>query len=256
MRQLGQGDPLLKTKLYIINDGPIATLLLNGYAKQEDVDRLNENKKDKEAAKVVAGSSLTIISTDLEPGDNEISADDPRIKDFIDNGDVRIGDTIDIKYKKLTEENYTEEHDIALEALKVNNADSFLIKTDIVTNLESDAANLALSANQGKILEKEYLNSIKYKYIDNADFNEDMSNDNTINYQVSNAPIAYGLDAEQVEMLCAAYSHTFIDTDTKYASQSEIARAKVNNKGQVFASLAERLIDIDNKLKTLLDFYN
>ena len=83
-----------------------------------------------------------------------------------------------------------------------------------------------------------------------------MSNDNTINYQVSDAPIVYGLDAEQVEMLCAAYSHTFIDTDTKYASQSEIARAKVNNKGQSFASLAERLIDIDNKLKTLLDFYN
>jgi hypothetical protein len=205
---------------------------------------------------VAPGTSLQIVTPDLKPGDNEISADDPRIKDLVNSGTLSAGDYINITYKVLTEENYTEEHDIALEALKAKGLNSLLFKTDVVNNLESDATTSALSANQGKELKEDYLDSIKYKYINNAELSEDKSNDNTINYQVSDAPIAYGLDAEQVEMLCAAYSHTLIDTDTKYASQSEIARALVNNKGQSFASLAERLIDIDNKLKTLLDFYN
>jgi hypothetical protein len=253
---LGQGDPLLESKLYIINDGPITALLIDGYAKQEDVDNLNEKKKDKEVAKVVAGNSLLIVTSDLEPGDGEISVDDPRIKDLVDKGDFSAGDRINITYKGLTEENYTEEYDMAIENLKDKGLDSLLFKADVVDNLETSEARKALSANKGKELKEEYLDNIKYKYINNADLSEDNSNDNTTNYQVSDAPIAYGLDAEQVEMLCAAYSHTFIDTDTKYASQSEIARALVNNKGQSFASLAERLIDIDNKLKTLLDFYN
>ena len=113
-----------------------------------------------------------------------------------------------------------------------------------------------MSANQGRALKEDFLDNIKYQFINEADFNEDMMNDNEINYHIIDAPVAYGLDAEQVEMLSVAYGHTFIDNDSKYAQRSEVNMAKTNNKGQSFSSLAERLIDIDNKLQTLLDFYN
>ena len=251
-RQVDATNPLLESILYIINDGPVTALLLEGYAKQEDVDLLNENKQDKEIGTIQAGTSFTIISADLIPSDNEIAADDPRIKHFIDNNTVSIGDTVDLTYKVLTEENYTEEYDKALESLK---GKDILLKSYVIDNLESNNGEVPLSANQGKVLKEEYLDSIKYKYINEADFNDDIDNDE-INYHISDAPVAYGLDAEQVEMLSAAYAHIFIDNDSKYAQKSEISMAKVNNKGQSFNSLAERLIDIDNKLQTLLDFYN
>ena len=253
-------NSLSESVLYIVNDGPTVELLLDEYAKKEDTIKLEEDKLDKLVLDVVSGNSLTIVDESVKPSNNEIASNDPRIKDLIDDGTFNIGDSIDIKYGQLTEEDFTEEFNMILEYFRTfDNIDSLLTKTDVADNLDTveifeNGDDITL-ANQGRILKEDYLSNKKYKYINMADFSEDIDNDET-NYQVNNAPILYGLTAQQVEMLKDAYINTFTNYDELYAKKEDLSGTKVNSQGQSFASLEERLYNIDEKLNILLTFYN
>jgi hypothetical protein len=71
-------------------------------------------------------------------------------------------------------------------------------------------------------------------------------------YHITDAEELYGLTEEQLDHLKIAYEHTFIDLDSKYANLGEVARARADANGNSFASLADRLLAIDNIIDTLL----
>ena len=250
-------NPLLENNIYIVNaDGNNnKTILIYNYADKEELEPLEEEKQDKEVLRVVNGTQYKIVDADSIPNENEISADDIRIKDLVDAGRFSIGDYIDITVKVLTEENFTEEFSKIIESIKSKNINNILFKNMVVNNLESNNTDLPLSANQGRILKEDYLDNIKFKHVDMANYSEATDSDD-VNHQVKNAPVLYGLDAEQIEMLRIAYMHTFINTDEKYASKDEISDSKTNRQGTTFATLTERINDIERKLKEIKNHYN
>jgi hypothetical protein len=198
--------------------------------------------------------------------------------------------------------------DDANKIIRIYDHDNMIFKADIVGNLESDVADVPLSANQGKVLKEEYLDNMKHVYLTEAEYvalmqvtvddaagafevvenianadaeisiNDDIivwnnkaleeaggvliavgnkvnvvdDREDDVAYHITDADELYGLTDEQMDQLKKAYEHTFVDLDSMYASKKEIYDAKRNKNGQSFASLAERLFNLDTLMETLL----
>ena len=155
---------LEQDKLYIVSDDTIKAINLDEYAKQEDVDELEELKQDKETyigrVEVVADGAVIDNNT-------QIAVSDPRI-----NGQgYTVGQIIELeKPKVLSEMDFTEEDKAFLDSLIDKGIDDLLFKNDVVNTLESDAKDLPLSANQGKILKEDYLDSMKHVYLTEEEY--------------------------------------------------------------------------------------
>ena len=75
-------------------------------------------------------------------------------------------------------------------------------------------------------------------------------------YHITDNDEIYGLTEEQLNHLKIAYEHTLIDTDELYASKDEIFDARKDVDGKSFASLAERLLAIDELIEIILNSIN
>ena len=151
--------------VYIVSNDANKAITIYNYATQEDL----ELKQDKEKfiGRVEAGGLEVVADGDVTDANTQIAVSDARI---VGEG-FAVGERISLeKEKVLSEANLTEEKDALLDKLLEEGFDNILFKEDVVDSLESDIADVPLSANQGKILKEEYLDNIKHEYVTVAEY--------------------------------------------------------------------------------------
>ena len=157
----------------------------------------------------------------------------------------------------LSETNYDDKEHEAVQKLKEIGSENFLTVNDIADNLTTDDSvdnheRLVLSANQGRILEQEYLDQKKNVYLTQAEFDALAEEAPNTIYHITDAEPLIGLTEEQVEMLNKACAHTYIDYSMLYASRDEVYNARKNKNGTSFRTLSERLNAIENILLEII----
>lgn len=240
----------------VIDDDDLPVIDSSSFVTKEQINEISSNKvsyicrvneNEEGTLKVVASGTVTDDT-------KEIAIDDLRI---VNEGFVE-GEFIHLKKSMvLSETNYDDKEYEAIQKIKEIGPENFLTINDIADNLITDDSvenheRLVLSANQGRILEQEYLDQKKNVYLTQEEFDaltEEIPN--TI-YHIINAESLIGLTEEQVEMLNKVHVHTLIDYSMLYASKDDIYNARTNNKGVSFRTLSERIDAIENLLLDIL----
>ena len=159
---------LEQDKLYIVSDETIKAINLDGFVKQENVDKLEELKQDKETyIGRVEENGLEVVET-VTDANTQIAINDERI----DGKGFELGEKISLKKPKvLSEMDFTEEDKAFLDSL-IEDMDNLLSKDDVVDSLDptDEEKDKPLSANQGKILKEEYLDSMKHIYLTEVEY--------------------------------------------------------------------------------------
>ena len=251
-------------EIYIIledNDDP-AVINISSIVTLEQIEEMANNKIDKDnyIGKVeanVEGALKVVASGAVADATKEIAIDDSRIaNEGFDEGDFILLE----KPMVLSETNYDDKEHEAVQKLKEIGPENFLITDDIADNLTTDDSvenheRLVLSANQGRILEQEYLDQKKNVYLTQAEFDALTEEAPNTIYHITDAEPLIGLTEEQVEMLNQAYCYSCLDLSMKYAAKDEVVDSRRDNKGASYRTLQDRLFDIDKRLE-LATYYN
>jgi hypothetical protein len=209
-------DKLVDYKVYFVTDKELKVLDIDNYITQEQYDELAALKVDKVSFTRGEGENAVQVEKVLSSNDFETTYKD-FLQAIIDNGGL----------------------------------DSLVFNNEIVDNLESDAIDKPLSANQGKLLRRDYLGGKKHQFLKQSSFDAlAEKNENTI-YHITDAETLYGLTAEQMGHLKAAYEFSLTDLSQTYADKTEVYNARQGLDGQFFPSLGERLDTLDELIDML-----
>ena len=235
----------------VINISSIITLeqleekINNKVDKDDYIGRVDANTEG--ALEVVASGSVTDAT-------KEIAIDDSRIANegFVEGEFIHLE-----KPMVLSETNYDDKEYKVVQKLKEIGPENFLTINDIADNLTTDDSvdnheRLVLSANQGRVLEQEYLDQKKNVYLTQVEFDALTAEEPNTIYHITDAEPLIGLTKEQVEMLSKACAHAYIDLSMLYASGNEIHNARNNKNGASFRTLSERLDAIENILLEII----
>ena len=246
-------------KIYIVvdDDNPEPVINIDSYVTQEQIEEIANKKIDKATyigrVDESAEGALKVV-TSVTDGNKEIAIDDSRIANegFVEGEFIHLE-----KPMVLSETNYDDKEHEAVQKLKEIGSENFLTVNDIADNLTTDDSvdnheRLVLSANQGRILEQEYLDQKKNVYLTQAEFDALAEEAPNTIYHITDAEPLIGLTEEQVEMLNKACAHTYIDYSMLYASRDEVYNARKNKNGTSFRTLSERLDAIENILLEII----
>jgi hypothetical protein len=177
-----------------------------------------------------------INNLESDAADKVLSAKQGKIlkEDYLDS----------MKHIYLTEAEYA-----ALMPVTIDAAGSLTVKETVADSSTEISIDDDVIIWNNKALLKAGSELIKIN--DKINLGEDQRGQDVV-YHITDAEELYGLTEEQLEHLKIAYEHTFIDLDTKYADLGEVVRARADANGNSFASLADRLLAIDNIIDTLL----
>ena len=160
------------------------------------------------------------------------------------------GETVE---KTLSQVNFTEAYQAIIEFI-INNGDvdGLVFNNEIIDNLESDAVNKPLSANQGKVLKEEWLGNKKHAFKTKEEFEALGENyDESTIYHITDADALYGLTEEQLNHLKVAYEHSLHDYSQEYAKKTEVCQARQSLDGTFYKTLGERLNALDETINDL-----
>ena len=248
-------------KIYIVvdDDNPEPVINIASYVTQEQIEEIANKKIDKatyigRVDENTEGALKVVASGAVADDTKEIAIDDSRIANegFVEGEFIHLE-----KPMVLSETNYDDKEHEAVQKLKEIGSENFLTVNDIADNLTTDDSvdnheRLVLSANQGRILEQEYLDQKKNVYLTQAEFDALAEEAPNTIYHITDAEPLIGLTEEQVEMLNKACAHTYIDYSMLYASRDEVYNARKNKNGTSFRTLSERLDAIENILLEII----